>query len=79
MLSLTWKMSSLSTFAARLRKLGRRRTTAPKEPEWKILEEQLQDEMAIRRSLSTIKIVLSATTCAISMGIAEHQVSMSKA
>ena len=44
----------------------------PNEPEWKIVEEPLQEEMAIGRSPSTIKTVLSAATWAVSMGIAEH-------
>ena len=70
----SWKMPSLSTFAVGLRKLGRRHTAAPSAPEWQILEERLQEEMAIRRSPSIIKTVLSAATWAVSMGIAEHRV-----
>ena len=44
---LALKTSSLSTFAARLRKLGRQHTVAPNEPEWKLPEDQCQEEMAI--------------------------------
>ena len=39
-----------------------------------MLEEQLREEMAIGRSPSTIKTVLSAATWAVSMGIAKHLV-----
>ena len=73
-LALAWRTSSLGMFASRLRKLGRRHTTTPEEPKWKILEEQLQEEMATGRSPSTIKTVLSAATWAVSMGIAKHTV-----
>ena len=59
LLSFAWKKSSLSTFAAGLRKLGRRHTAAPNKSEWKILEEQLQEEMAIGRSPGTIKTAMS--------------------
>ena len=69
LLALAWKTSSLGTFASRLRKLGRRHTSAPNAPECKILEEQLQVEMALGRSPGTIKMVLSAATWAVSMGM----------
>ena len=46
------------TFASGLQKLGRRHTVAPSEPEWKILEEQPSEEMAMGRSPSTIKAAL---------------------
>ena len=74
LLALAWKTLSLGTFASGLRKLGRRHTAAPNKPEWKILEEQLQAEMALGRSPSTIKTVLSAAIWAVSMGIAKHGV-----
>ena len=73
-LALAWKTSSLGTFASGLRKLGRRHTAAPEEPKWKLLEEQLQEEMAIARSPSSITTVLSAATWAVSMGTAKHTV-----
>ena len=73
-LALALKTSPLGMFAPGLRKLGRRHTAAPKEPEWGILEEQLQAEMALGSSPSTIKTVLSAATWAVSMGIIANAV-----
>ena len=74
LLALAWKTSSLGTFASGLQKFGRRHTADPSEPQWRILEEQLQEEMALGRSPSTIKTVLSVATWAVSMGIAKHAV-----
>ena len=49
-------------FASGLRKLGRRHTTALTKPESKILEGQLQGEIVLEKSPSTVKTVLSAVT-----------------
>ena len=71
-LALAWKTSSLGTFASGLRKLGKRHTTAPNETECKIFEEQLEAKMALGRSPSTIKTVLSAAIWAVSLGITKN-------
>ena len=74
LLALAWKTSLLATFVPGLPKLGRRYTTALDEQEWKILEEQLQADLAMGRSPSTFKAVLLAATSVVSMGIAKNLV-----